>query len=148
MAKFPPITKKTYDVAKILQKGGADRKEIAEYLMISISTVDRILHSDDFDDYIAEKKARAYAAKKFAEEKKAAAEKQEAEEKKEDKADAVQQELQVVEHIHRHEQSVTVVANHYMAEQLQKQTELLNLINNKLGAIIDDLYGTGTKKEG
>jgi hypothetical protein len=49
--------------------------------------------------------------------------------------------------IHKHEQSVTVIANHYMAEQLQKQTELLTLISNKLAFIVDELCGTTVKKE-
>ena len=49
-----------------------------------------------------------------------------------------QPQVQVVEH----KQTITMVANHYMMEQLQKQTELLTLIGNKLAVIIDDLYGT------
>jgi len=41
--------------------------------------------------------------------------------------------------------TVQVQATRFMEEQMKKQTELLTIICNKLGAIIDDLYGT---KEG
>lgn len=44
----------------------------------------------------------------------------------------------------RHEQTVTIVANHYMAEEMQKQTKLLETISKKLAAIIDDLTGVKT----
>lgn len=141
MAKYPPITKKMYDAAKILQKGGADRKEIADYLTISISSVDRILSSDSFDDFQNANKARAFMARKAAEEKKQA--------KIQPVAQTVEEPVQVVtqEVIHKHEQSVTVIANHYMAEQLQRQTELLTLISNKLAFIVDELCGVSSKKE-
>ena len=36
-------------------------------------------------------------------------------------------------------QSVTIVANQYMAEQLKKQTELLTLISNKLANIMENI---------
>ena len=45
------------------------------------------------------------------------------------------QDVQVVEH----RQSVTLVANHYMAEALNKHTELLTLINNKLANIMENM---------
>lgn len=43
------------------------------------------------------------------------------------------------EQVVRHEQSVTIIANHYMAEELKKQTELLTLISNKLAYIMENL---------
>ena len=47
----------------------------------------------------------------------------------------------------RHEQSVTIVANHYMAEEMKKQTELLELISRKLAFIVDELTGVKTYNE-
>lgn len=46
--------------------------------------------------------------------------------------------VQVVEH----RQSIVVQANHYMMEELKKQTETLKLISNKLAFIVDELTGT------
>ena len=48
------------------------------------------------------------------------------------------------EQVIRHEQSVTIIANQYIAEELKKQTEQLELINRKLARILDDLYGIKT----
>ena len=41
--------------------------------------------------------------------------------------------------------TVTMIANHYMAEEMQKQTKLLTLISNKLAYIVDELCGTKTE---
>lgn len=44
------------------------------------------------------------------------------------------------------ENRVILVANAYLAEELQKQTDLLTTISEKLAAIIDDLYGSEEEK--
>jgi hypothetical protein len=69
-------------------------------------------------------------ARKAAQGKKTAEKPKEAEELK-----PVEAPPQVVEH----RQSVTVIANHYMMEQLQEQTRLLTLISNKLAFIVEQL---------
>lgn len=46
-----------------------------------------------------------------------------------------------------HEHSVTIVANHYMAEELRKQTKYLEIISNKLAFIVEELTGTPARKE-
>lgn len=128
------LTESMYKAIKILLNGGASVPEAAEYMKVSHTTVYYIRATENYEEYlqhkdelIARRKARnaavAINVKKKEEEKK---------------------EPQVIEH----RQSVTLVANHYMAEQLQKQTELLTLISNKLAFIVDELCGTGVKKEG
>ena len=51
------------------------------------------------------------------------------------------------EKVIRHEQSVTIVANNYMAAEMKKQTELLELISRKLAFIVDELTGVKTYNE-
>lgn len=42
---------------------------------------------------------------------------------------------QVVEH----RQSITLMANHYLMEEVKKQTQLLTIISNKLAFVVDEL---------
>ena len=125
------ITSGMFCAIKRLQADGATVKEIMNYFNISDSTVWRCFKVETFEEYTNETSARAQSAKAIAAK------------KQNDPPQAPGQQ----EVIHKHEQSVTVIANHYMAEQLQKQTELLTLISNKLAFIVDELCGT-TKKEG
>ena len=101
--------------------------EICEYLKISATTVQRIRKAESLEEY----KSMTYVAVRAAR----------AGEKKEPEPEPAPQ---VQEVIHKHEQSVTLVANHYMAEELRKQTQLLTLISNKLAFIVDELTGTGS----
>jgi len=124
------ITPSVFKAVKILLKSGATQKEVAEYMSISEASVQKIKASEDYDDYKRIVNAW-WAKKKAAEEKKRAAEEKPAEEKEPEKGP------QIIEH----RQNVTIQATHYMMEKMKKTNELLTLINNKLGAIIDDLYG-------
>ena len=130
MATPKKITTGIFAAINRLQADGATTKEVEEYFNLSNSTICRVFRSETYEEYIDETAARASAMRaNFA--------------KKNDQAQApMQQEV-----IHKHEQSVTVIANHYMAEQLHKQTELLTLISNKLAFIVDELCGTTVKKE-
>lgn len=129
MATPKKITTGIFAAIKRLQADGATTKEVEEYFNLSNSTICRVFRSETYEEYIDETAARASAMRaNFA--------------KKNDPVPQPQQEV-----IHKHEQSVTVIANHYMAEQLQKQTELLTLISNKLAFIVDELCGTTVKKE-
>ena len=112
------ITPSVFKAVKILLKSGATQKEVAEYMSISEASVQKIKASEDYDDY--KRIVNAWWAKKKA-----------AEEKEPEKGP------QIIEH----RQNVTIQATHYMMEKMKKTNELLTLINNKLGAIIDDLYG-------
>ena len=130
MATPKKITIGLYNAVKRLQADGATVKEVMEYFNLSDSTVRRCFNAETFSDYENETAARARQLRASAAK------------KQNEPAVPVQQEV-----IHKHEQSVTVIANHYMAEQLQKQTELLTLISNKLAFIVDELCGTTMKKE-
>ena len=132
MSKFPAITEKKFRAAKILIQSGASNKEVADYLEIGLSTVGRIKAAEDYEDFCQARKAAAYKAKVEAQKQKQQPEEQE----------------QPVKQIVEHQQSVTIIANQYMAEQLKKQTELLTMISNKLAFIVDELCGVPTQKEG
>lgn len=128
------VTQRVFDAAKILFEGGAKGAEVSKYLKISMPTAYMIKNAETYDEY----KAVAYekSAKKTAE----AKNEQPTPEKKKE----VQPATQVVEH----RQSVTIQATHFMETKLDKCIELLTCISAKLGAIIDDLYGTGDPKKG
>lgn len=130
MAKNPKLTESTYKAIKIMLNGGATYEEIMEYLNVSKATVGRVKQTENYQEYQKDRQARAFMAKKATQEKKATEKAKEAEELK-----PVEAPPQVVEH----RQSVTVIANHYMMEQLQEQTRLLTLISNKLAFIVDQL---------
>lgn len=111
------VTLSKFNAAKILFKGGATAQEVAEYLDISRPTASRIKNADTLEEYNQNAKA-AYLYCQNQKKKQ-----QEASEEK----PAVQP------------QSVTIVANHFMAEELRKQTELLTTISAKLAFIVDEL---------
>jgi DeoR/GlpR family transcriptional regulator of sugar metabolism len=134
MARNPKLTESTYKAVKIMLNGGATIDEVVEYLKLSSSTVRRIRATQNYEEYAEERRAKAYMQSKAIAARKAEAAKK-AEETKQEELKPAEAPAQVVEH----RQSVTVIANHYMAEQLQKQTELLTLISNKLAFIIDQL---------
>lgn len=125
MAGKPSLTSKKYTAIKIMLNAQTPVSEISEYMEVSESVVYRVKNTQDFEEYQQSRRTAAI----FATNKSAAADPQQ------------------VEHIHHHEQSVTIIANHYMAEELRKQTELLTIISNKLAFIVDELCGTGQKKE-
>lgn len=125
-----PITLNIFKAVKILLNSGSTQKEVAAYMSISEASVQKINKAEDFDDYKRIVNAWQWAKKKAAQEKATEAPVTEA------------PVTQVVEH----RQSITIQATHFMMEEMKKTNELLTLISNKLGFIVDDLYGT--KKEG
>ena len=126
MAKYKQMTQSRFNCAKRLIQSGATVEEICDYMAMGSSTVARIRAAESLEEY----KNMTYVAVRAAR----------ASEKEKEPEPAPQ----VQEVIHKHEQSVTLVANHYMAEELRKQTELLTLISNKLAFIVDELTGTGS----
>ncbi len=152
--KAPNVDPKMFDCVKILLQSGATRAEIEKYTGLGHTAIYRISVSETYADYkdllaaialeIREKKAKKAAEKVAAE--KAAAEKAAAEKKPEpvpEPEKPAEQPAQVVEH----RQTVTVQATYYVSQKLDAMTELLKTISAKLACIIDDLYGTGPKKE-
>ena len=152
MAKYNKMTETKYNAIKLILEGGASYAEAAKYMQVSEATVGRVKSSESFEEYNAMMAAQTLAWKKQraaikAKEKAAAEKAAKAAEKPQETPAAVPQVApqitpavpQEVKH------TVQVQATRFMEEQMKKQTELLTIICNKLGVIIDDLYGT---KEG
>lgn len=120
------VTEKVFEMVKVLQKGGMSAVATAESLNLGRSTVGFIRKANTFDEYnntIIENHKRKMA-------------KRNAVKKVEEEVKPVEKEQpKVVEH----HQTISLVANQYLMEQLCKQTELLTLINNKLTLIAEDL---------
>jgi len=127
------ITERVFDAVKLLLESGSSKTEIGKYMKLSFMSVSLIEQAETFDEY----KAISYEFYKSKKKKMAAVK---AKEKAEEPAPEKQEQpaTQVVEH----RQSVTIQATHFMDTKLDKIIELLTIMNNKLGAIIDDLYGT------
>lgn len=147
MSRKAHITSNMFNAIKIMLNGGATGKEVEEYLGVSDSTVSRIKKAETFEEYrqMCAATHAYYLKKKAKEEQKKAEQEQKAKEAAEqvDMNSAPQKQEYQKPVVH----SVTIQATHYMMEEMQKTNDLLKLINNKLGAIIDDLYGTGVKKD-
>lgn len=141
------VTQRVFDAAKILFEGGAKGAEVSKYLKISMPTAYMIKNAETYDEYKAvayeksAKKQKAAMAKKAAIEAKKTAEAKTEQPTPEEKKEYVQPAAQVVEH----RQSVTVQTTHFVEGKIDVLIEQMKLINAKLGAIIDDLYGTGKK---
>jgi len=125
MATPRKVTPGIFAAAKRLQASGASLNEVCEYFNLSDRTVYRIFNNETFEDYNADTWEKRQQAKAIA-----------VKEKEQEPP------VQVVRH--EHEQSVTIIANHYMAEELKTQSRLLELISNKLAFIVDELTGTNT----
>ena len=141
------ITPRLFDAAKVLQESGCTRQEIADHLKISKNVANMIWNAETYDDYKAAMYERSQTKRKAIEAKKKAAEKAASEVGAVPAVELVKQEkpvqapVQVVEH----RQSVQITATHYMETKIDILIEQMKLVNAKLGAIIDDLYGTGKK---
>ena len=127
------VTKGIFDAAKLLMENGANNTEVSKYLKVSADVVAMIRKSETYEEYqqfmyeYSQKlKNRAAAIKA--------------------KEPAKEEQKDPEEIIKEIRQTVTIQATHYMEEQLRKTNELLTGISAKLAIIIDDLYGTGVKK--
>jgi hypothetical protein len=137
------VTPRLFDAAKVLQESGCTRQEIADHLKISKNVANMIWNAETYDDYKAAMYERSQTKRKAIEAKKKAAEKAASDVGAVPAVKLVEQEkpVQVVEH----RQSVQITATHYMETKIDILIEQMKLVNAKLGAIIDDLYGTGKK---
>ena len=144
------VTQRVFDAAKVLLESETPIAEVAHYLKLSINVIRVINNSETYDEYKAAMYERSSSARKrraaaaIAANEKAAEAKQAPETKPEEKKECVQPATQVVEH----RQSVTVQATHFMETKLDILIEQMKLLNAKVGAIIDDLYGVGGGKGG
>lgn len=146
MSNGTKVTKSIFGCAKILFKGGALNKEVMDYLQLSAETVRRIKKAETYEEYFqinSSLSGAGYRKRKAAEAKVKEADKIN-EAKQEEKKEYVQPAAQVVEH----RQSVTIQATHFMETKLDILIEQMKLLNAKVGAVIDDLYGVGSGKGG
>lgn len=158
--KTSKVTESVFNAIRTLLKGGANLEECSEYMKVSTSTVSLIKKSETYEEYKSNcyltsaayrKRMAAMKAKEEQEKKKLIEENKKKAEKIAKEVGAVpasemvkqNQPVQVVEH----RQSVTVQATHFMDMKMDEIIKLLTVMNNKLGAIIDDLYGTGVKHD-
>ena len=117
MAKALVVTPEIFKIVKTMIGAGVSQREVADCMKMSQTGISRINSATDYDDW--KNKRRIRSAKKK-------------------EGDPVKAEPQVVET----KQTIVVQASQLLTEEMKKTNELLTLINNKLGAIIDDLYGT------
>jgi len=142
--RAPKVDRKMFDACKIMFNNGAPNTEVAKYMGLSVKTVGRIKSAENFEDYLQILAAMSVEYHKKYEKKKANKNKPVQEEKPEPvKEEKHEPQPQVVEH----RQSVTVQTTYYVNQKLDAMTDLLKGISAKLACIIDDLYGTNTKKE-
>lgn len=142
------VTGNVFDAVKICLQSGNTVAETAKFMRLSKDVVYFIRDAENFDEYAAmmaakntrKKQMRAIKAKE-----QAAAEKPQ-DKPQETPAAVPQVAPQIMPAVPQEiKHTVQVQATRFMEEQMKKQTELLTIICNKLGVIIDDLYGT---KEG
>ena len=130
--KSVKVTEQVFDTVKFMVKGGASISQCSKAVGVCPATISFIKRAETFEEYRELMYRNSGGYKKRL--KKEAEAKPVVEEKKEEKVEPpVKAEPQVVEH------RITLVANQYMTEQLQKQTELLTLINNKLTLMCEEL---------
>ena len=115
-----------YNAIRALLESGAQVEEIAKMMEVAPSTVLIVKKEKSFADCINALNANMYLAR--------AAKK----EKNEQKQQILQREAE--------KPSVTLLANHYLMEEMRKQTELLKTISAKLAFIVDELTGKESNK--
>ena len=119
---YTKVTESLFNAAKLMLKGGAKQGEVAEFMKISRKTVSIISVSETYTEYKNNMYCTTAAYRKKEEAKKA----------------------ETPDQIIEHRQSVTVQATHFMEMKLDKVIELLTILNNKLGFIVDELSGVKT----
>ena len=134
MANWNKLTERQFNAIKILLKGGATQKEAAEYMQVSPNTAYWVDKAENYEEYLQIQAERALKQKKVAAIK--------AQEKPQEKPEEKPHDVKEIR------QTVTIQATHYMTEEMRKTNELLTLISRKLAFIVDELCGTGAKKEG
>ena len=132
MANWNKLTEKQFNAIKLLLNGGATQGEAAEYMQLSAGTVCLVNKAESFEEYLQIKTEQQLSNKR-----RVAAIKGQEKPQEKPQTPATQVMNPTV---------VRIEATHYMMQELQKTNELLTLISRKLGAIVDDLYGTGTKE--
>ena len=127
MAKNLSMTK--YNAIRMLIDSGTSMDEIAEMMRIAKSTVLAAQKAKNYIDFIDTVNSNTFIA--IANQKK--------------KKQNEQNEQQILQR-EAEKPSVTLLANHYLMEEIRKQTELLKTISAKLAFIVDELTGKESNK--
>ena len=149
-----PVLKKTkYDAIRIMLQSGADLEEAAKTMDVSVSTAKAVKNTNSYEDCLQQIRGNiclardAYWRKKKEKAAKAA-------EKAAAKADPKEMQTSAPQAPATSEgpketilPTVTLVANHYLMEELRKQTELLRTISAKLAWLMEELSGKAAKEE-
>lgn len=151
------IDKKMFDCIKILLNGKASYTEIQEFTNVGRTTISRIAHCENWEDYQQQMAAMRVAwhankynankaAKKAAEQ--AAAEKEREEKEKAAKAVADAVKAVPAASLIPQPKADPVYGANRICELLTHQNELLKVISNKLAFIVDELTGVASPKGG
>jgi len=150
------IDKKMFDCIKILLNGKASYTEIQDFTNVGRTTISRIAHCENWEDYQQQMAAMrvAWHANKYNANKaaKKAAEQAAADRAREEKEKAAKAAAEAVKAVPAASlvppsgQMVTVPYRVY--EMMTKQIELLTGISNKLAFIVDELTGVASPKGG
>ena len=127
------ITQELFSCVKIMSQSGATIEEITKYFGISAATISRIRASETLAEYKQMIAAMHAEQKKQKQVEKAVKTAQMAPQQPEKKPE--EPPTQIIEH----RQTISMVANHYMMEELKTQTEYLKLIKNVITAIAEEL---------
>ena len=129
----PAITKAQYEAIKmLLNSTSMTMAQIANVVGLGVGSVDRVAPTKDFESFCDK---RLEESRRYNKPRKESAGLVETE---------PQKPQEVVKEVR---QTVTIQATHFMMQELQKMNNLLTLISNKLGFIVDELCGT-VKKDG
>lgn len=123
------INGRMFDAVKLMIECGSEPREVADFMKISLATVNRIIKAQDFTEY---RNMVAYLAING----KKAREKKPAQPETEIKPDPILSDMK--------QQGGTISANYQinrMYDLLKKQVEMLTLISNKLAFIVCELGG-------
>lgn len=128
MAKNISMTK--YNAIRMLIDSGASMDEITEMMRIAKSTVMAAQKAKNYRDFIDTVNSNTFIA--------IASQKKKKEQNEQNEQQILQREAE--------KPSVTLLANHYLMEEIRKQTELLKTISAKLAFIVDELTGKESNK--
>ena len=140
-----PVTAELFACIKILIEGGATYKEVAKYTGVSVTTVGRVNAAQNFTEYQNMLAAMRLEYKKKYQEDYNRSRREETKKKNQPAPEPEEKQEEAPVQVVEHRQTVTVVANHYMMEELKAQTEYLKLIKNVITVIAEEL---GCFKEG
>ena len=127
----PSVTEQVFDTIKFMVKGGATINNCCAATGLCPATVSYIKRAKSYEEY--KRILTEINDKKKAKKKAEAQPKEDVKPETPAPAHVEEKPTQIIDY------RITLVANQYMAEQLKKQTELLELINNKLALIAEDL---------